>query len=816
MTPYLLSKIANIVNGKLYGTDCIISNVFIDSRNSVNNSSLFFALVGERHNGHQYISDLCKQGIQAFVVSQLPINYEKYTNVGFVLVNNTLDALQQFASKHLQQFSCPVIGITGSNGKTIVKEWIAQLLQGEKKIVRSPKSYNSQVGVPLSVLLTQSDDELAVFEAGISKPGEMARLEKIIHPAIGIITNIGEAHQENFLNINEKLEEKLKLFTHSQTLIYCSDSALIDLKIKALYDKLTLFTWGEIGNPTLKIEKKVNRITSTDVFLRYNDSSFTVSIPFSDVASIENALHSISLLLLLGYSLDYITEKIQLLTPIAMRLELKEGVNNCTIINDSYNSDINSLTIALDFLSGLSQHNHKTLILSDILQSGKDEATLYNEVVALVRDKKVTRLIGIGPSLAKYAHLFDVEKEFFIDTDEFLRNLKREKFSNESILLKGSRSFKFERISRVLEKKIHETVLEVNLNALVDNLNHFKAMLKPTTKIMAMVKAFSYGSGSYEIASLLQFNKVDYLAVAFADEGVALREAGISMPIIVLNAEPGSFDTMINYQLEPEIYSTSSLKHFADLVARKGIMQYPIHIKLDTGMHRLGFIEHDISNLIVLLKQSNQVKISSIFTHLAASDELVHNDFTRQQIKTFDNLSGIILNGVGYKAIRHVLNSAGIERFPEAQFDMVRLGIGLYGVSSNNNRLRTISTLRSTIVQIKEVNEGETVGYGRRGKVEVNKRIATIPIGYADGLNRKFSNGVGYFMVNGKAAPIIGNVCMDTCMIDITGIDASEGDNVIIFGERPTVAEMAQKIGTIPYEILTSISQRVKRIYVSD
>ncbi|MDR1054621.1 MAG: bifunctional UDP-N-acetylmuramoyl-tripeptide:D-alanyl-D-alanine ligase/alanine racemase [Prevotellaceae bacterium] len=817
MKAYKLSLVADITQGKLYGDDLTVSNVFIDSRNLVSNNYLFFAIKGERHDGNNYIADLYAQNVKSFVINSLPDDVENYPNAGFVLVDNTLAALQQFAAYHLNQFHIPVIGITGSNGKTIVKEWIAQLLEGDKKLIRSPKSYNSQVGVPLSVLLTDSDDELAVFEAGISKPGEMEKLEKIIRPEIGIITNIGEAHQENFLDINQKLDEKLKLFKRSKVLIYNSDCELINRKIKSQYDYLTLFTWGTKGNPDLKIEKIEEREYTTLIVFYYKNDYFRINVPFRASMFIEDIVHSISALLVLGYPMDIFYHNLMPLVSVEMRMELKEGINYCTIINDSYNSDINSLTIALDFSRRLNQYDKKTLILSDIVQSGQDEDILYRKVAKQVKEKQITRFIGIGAMLTKYSYLFDIDdKEFFIDTESFLASFKREKFNDESILIKGSRQFEFEWISSLLEKKIHETVLEVNLNALVNNLNYFRSLIKPGTKLMAMVKAFSYGSGSFEIANLLQFNNIDYIGVAFADEGVALREAGITMPIVVLNAEPGSFETMVDYSLEPEIYSFNSLKVFASVVFNKALFDYPIHIKLDTGMHRLGFMEDDIERLIHNLKEKNHLKVSSIFTHLAASDEAMHDSFTYQQIDLFDKLSTLLINELGYPVIRHALNSAGIERFPESQFDMVRLGIGLYGVSANNVNLENISTLRSTIVQIKNIPAGDTVGYGRKGAVEKNKRTAIIPIGYADGLNRKFSNGAGYFIVNGGKAPIIGNVCMDTCMIDVTDLNASEGDEVIIFGDKPNIRELAKQIETIPYEILTSISQRVKRIFVSD
>ena len=820
MQNYTLKDIALAVSGKLMGNpDVSVSHLIIDSRSAASpNDSIFFAIQGIHHDGHKFIADLYQKGIRSFVAVQKALpDFSKFADANFIFVENTLDALQSLAAFHRRRFSYPVVGITGSNGKTVVKEWATQLMHGEKKVVRSPRSYNSQVGVPLSVWLMSPENDVAIFEAGISKPSEMHRLEHILIPDIGIITNIGAAHQENFNTLRQKLQEKLILFEHSKVIIYQIDNSLINEEVHNIPLKgKQLFTWGTSKDASLTILKK-EVAAHTMLTLSYAQETFTAEIPFTDDASVENAMHSISLLLVLGFTPEFIEERVKKLIPVAMRLEQKEGINNCTIINDSYNSDISSLTIALNLLNN-QKFSKRTLILSDIFQSGKSNQELYSEVARLVKEKQVDKIIGIGTAIsANEAQFTGIEKRFFTSTDDFLHSYHKEDFANEAILLKGSRSFQFERISRQLERQIHQTVLEINLNALVNNLNYFRSLVKPTTKFVAMVKAFSYGSGFYEIASMLQYQRVDYLAVAFADEGVELREAGITMPIIVLNAEPGSFDLMISYNLEPEIYSKTALTRFRDAAVRAGVTCYPIHVKLDTGMHRLGFIEEDIDELIAFLKDDEQLKISSIFSHLAASDEAIHDDFTNQQISLFSRLSSRIIDKLGYHINRHILNSAGIERFPSAEFDMVRLGIGLYGVSAANQpKLEMVSTLRSTIVQTKDIPPHESVGYGRKGKVETPKRIATIPIGYADGLNRRLSNGVGKILVKGKLAPIIGNICMDTCMIDITDIDAHEGDEVTIFGENPTIMDIASWIGTIPYEILTGISRRVKRIYIQE
>ncbi len=820
MPNYTLKDIALAVSGKLAGNPtATVSHLLIDSRGAVSpNDSIFFAIQGTHHDGHQFVEELYLKGVRNFVVVEKALpDIKTLVDANFIYVDSTLDALQSLAAFHRRRYSYPVIGITGSNGKTVVKEWASQLMHGEKKVVRSPRSYNSQVGVPLSVWLMSPENDVAIFEAGISRPSEMHRLEHILSPDIGIITNIGAAHQENFNSVLQKLQEKLQLFEHSKIIIYQLDDKLINEEIhKIPLKSKQLFTWGTSNDASLVIlSKKVD--LETTLTLRYAQQEFTVQIPFTDDASIENAMQSISLLLVLGFTTEFIEERVKKLIPVAMRLEQKEGINGCTIINDSYNSDISSLTIALNLLNN-QKFDKRTLILSDIFQSGKSNQELYSEVAKLVKEKQVTKIIGIGPAISANEHLFsDVQKRFYASTDDFLHSYHKEDFTNEAILLKGSRSFQFERISRHLERQIHQTVMEINLNALVNNLNYFRSLVKPTTKFIAMVKAFSYGSGFYEIASMLQYHRVDYLAVAFADEGVELREAGISMPIIVLNAEPTSFDLMISCNLEPEIYSTTALTRFRDSAVRAGVTDYPIHLKLDTGMHRLGFIEGDIDYLTKFLRDDERLRVSSIFSHLAASDEAIHDNFTNQQITLFSRLSSRIMGLLPYHINRHILNSAGIERFPSAEFDMVRLGIGLYGVSATNqSRLEVVSTLHSTIVQIKDIPAFDSVGYGRKGMVETPKRIATIPIGYADGLNRRLSNGVGKLMVAGKLAPIIGNICMDTCMIDITGISAKEGDEVIIFGENPTILDIASWIGTIPYEILTGISRRVKRIYIQE
>lgn len=785
--------------------------------------SLFFAIKGDRRDGHDFLAELYEAGVRNFVVARREAILPGVA-ANYLLVKDTLQALQDITAWHRSRFAFPVVAITGSNGKTIVKEWLFQLLREHYHIVRSPKSYNSQIGVPLSVWQISEENDLGVFEAGISQPGEMAALEKIIRPTIGIFTNIGAAHDENFAGTVEKIREKMELFRHVDHLIYCKDyPAIHDAVIHAdfLSPSVSLFTWSRKTKADLQVGRINKKEHETELQAIYRNEFIQVRIPFTDDASIENAIHCWACLLHLGIEPDEIATRMELLSPVAMRLEMKDGINNCSVINDSYNSDIGSLTIALDFMHQQKQHRRRTVILSDILQSGKEEDQLYRQVAAMLNQKGISRMIGIGPALLRQEGLFQTEKQFYKDTDEFLRDLNYSSFSNETILIKGARAFGFERISRALQQKAHETVLEINLNAVIQNLNLFKSRLRPETKLMVMVKAFSYGSGSFEIANVLQFHRADYLAVAYADEGVDLRKAGITLPIMVMNPEEQSFDAMISYQLEPEIYSFRVLNHFTESLRRRGLDasagRFPVHLELDTGMKRLGFEEDEVNELIVRLKNNKYIRLASVFTHLVASDETEHDVFTREQIARFDKMSKTITSHFNYPVLRHALNSSGILRFPEAQMDMVRLGIGLHGIASTPNeqrQLQMVATLKTTISQIRQVKAGETVGYSRRGRLEKDTLLATVGIGYADGLSRRLGNGNGYMLVDGHKAPIVGSVCMDMTMIDITGIpSAREGTEVIVFGQSPSILDIAQATGTIPYEVLTGISGRVKRIY---
>lgn len=816
---YSIKEIAGIIgakNDKL--ADDTISILLTDSRRlSFPEQSLFFAIRTKTNDGHKYIPELYKLRVRHFVVSEIPPTAETMPEANFLVVKDPVKALQKLAARHRKRFDIPVIGITGSNGKTIVKEFLYQLLRSEFNIVRSPRSYNSQLGVPLSVWQMNEKNTLGIFEAGISQPDEMERLQPIIAPTIGVITNIGEAHQENFISISQKCLEKLTLFNDCEAIIYDGDNAFISNCIEAACLSHKAITWSRTDSEAPlfieSIEKKENETTITCTLLGFNR---VVCIPFTDDASIENVIHCMAVMLYLKPTSVNDVEKFRHLEPVDMRLNVKQGLRGCLLINDTYNSDINSLDIALDFQQSrrMGKNLKCTLILSDILQSGTLPKSLYKKVADLVRRKKIDRLIGIGRDLKEYGSVFEMEKEFYLTTDEFIQSPSFRRFENELILIKGSRHFHFERISELLEKKVHETILEVNLDAIVHNFNYYRSKLKPDTKMVCMVKAFGYGAGSYELAKTLQEHRCDYLAVAVADEGAELRKEGISIPLIVMNPEFSSFNVLLENQLEPEVYSFRLLEALIRETERRGITSYPIHIKLDTGMHRLGFRPEDIPEICRRLKAQSGVAIRSVFSHLAGSDSYIFDDFTRQQLDTFQKAAAQLEAALDYPVIKHILNSAGIERFADYQMDMVRLGIGLYGVSASGIKgLKNVSTLKTTILQIQDVPAGDSIGYSRMSYTKRDSRIAIIPIGYADGLDRHFSNGGGVVSIRGQRCPIIGNICMDACMIDVTDIDAREGDPVVIFGEELPVAELSDRLKTIPYEILTSISPRVKRVY---
>lgn len=825
---YTIKQIADITKGKSIQHNTLNdpAHLLLDSRKLIfPGKTIFFAVATPHRNGIEFIEELYKKGVQNFVIDQPDFTIDSFEKANFIVVENTINALQALAAHHRNKFHFPVIGITGSNGKTIVKEWLNLLLNMDFSIVRSPKSYNSQIGAALSVLQMNEQNTLGIFEAGISMPGEMEKLEKIIHPQLGIITNIGEAHSEGFENNLQKAQEKLKLFTHSAVLIFCSDydeinSAASELKNKN--DEIRFFIWSRKKDASLKIisvEKTKNISAIKAVF---KNKELHITVPFIDEASIENAITCWCVLLYLNIDEQKIAERMQQIHPVEMRLELKEGINNCSIINDSYSSDINSLKIALDFLHQQKQHQNQTVILSDILQSGKDENELYAEVASLLKQKNIEKLIAIGPAISRQHQQFDLlkEKYFFTSVEEFKKHFYIIHFSDETILLKGARVFEFEQISRLLEQKVHQTILSIDLNAIAHNLKQYRQLLNPGVKIMAVVKAFSYGSGSYEIANLLQFNKVDYLAVAYADEGVELRKAGITMPVMVMNPEENSFNTLVQYNLEPEIFSIALLFSFKKYLQSSAIKNYPIHIKLDTGMHRLGIEKDDMDIFIEALQEDTSIKVQSIFSHLVASEDEKEDAFTQQQAKIFLECCKKLENALGYFFLKHIANTSGASRHKDLQLDMIRTGIGLYGIDANEKmqrQLKNVSTLTTTISQIKKVKAGKTVGYGRKAVLQKDSVIATVRIGYADGYPRMLSNGIGKMLVSNTLVPVVGNVCMDMTMLDVTGVtNINEGDPVIVFGEQLPLQKIAEWCNTIPYEIMTGISQRVKRIYFEE
>lgn len=803
------SQLEVITAGKItqLHRDRTITTLLTDSRKAVpGESSVFFAIGGEHHDGHDFIKALYEQGIRQFVVEK-PTRPGDDANV--LLVKSSVSALQKIVAHHRSEIKCPVIGITGSNGKTIIKEWLYQLLSPEFKIAKNPASYNSQLGVPLSVWQLQSHHTLGIFEAGISTVKEMQHLQKVIRPTFGIFTNIGSAHDEGFASVEEKINEKLILFSESEFVIYCKEHEMIDQAVQR--SGLRGFTWGMRDNADVVIAKQRDAYT-----IKHEGIEFTLQLPFSDQASIENSFHVLMVLLFFGTSPRDIQQRFKALNAVPMRLELKEGINHCQIIDDTYNNDLAGLQVSLDFLAHQHQKRKKTVILSDIHQSGLPERELLKRISALLSAAHITRFVGIGPVLSSNRNDFPPGSLFYASTEEFLNTSDFNQFQDEVILVKGARVFRFEKIVNHLQRKVHGTIMEIDLGALVDNLNYFKSCLNPGTRIMAMVKAFAYGSGSNEIANVLQYHKVDYLGVAYADEGVDLRKNNIAVPIMVMNPAEESFEMLLKHRLEPEVYNFRILEALTEHLEGR---RCNIHIKIDTGMHRLGFEEGDVEALIAFLIERPQVTVASLFSHLAGADESEHDDFSREQGTRFRAMADRISQRLGYRPLYHLLNSSGILRFPDLQFDMVRVGIGLYGVDPTEGRrhhLRPVASLKTVISQIKHISKGQSIGYGRKGKADQPLTLATIAIGYADGFSRAFSRGVGKVLVNGKMAPVIGNVCMDMTMIDITGIGAHEGDEVTVFGKDLPIQELADSIHTIPYEILTSTSERVKRVFVAE
>ena len=823
---YTIEKVTTLIGAHRYGTtESRIGFILTDSRSlCFPEETLFFALKSGRNDGHRYIADLYRRGVRNFVVTDVPQSFDTvYPEANFLKVTDTREALQRLAERHRDAFNIPIVGITGSNGKTIVKEWLYQVLSPDRYVTRSPRSYNSQIGVPLSVWLLNSDSQVGIFEAGISEPDEMLALRDIIQPTIAVLTNLGQAHQENFTSMEQKCREKLVLFHDAQTIVYPADDNTVRHVIaESDYrgERLYWSTTDEHAPMFVKrIEKHEEATTVTYIYNGAKEQKF--SIPFIDDASIEDAIVTAIVALRLGVDAKTLADRMMQLEPVAMRLEVKEGRHGCTLINDSYNSDINSLDIALDFMSRRPDHKgrRRTLILSDIQQSGEEPAALYREVSDLCVKRGVEKFVGIGPRISDNAEAIAVREKFFFTTVEaFLRSEVFRTMRDEVVLIKGARQFGFDQITEQLVEKVHETVLEVNLNAVVANLNYYRSFMKPETKLVCMIKADAYGAGSVEIAKTLQDHRVDYLAVAVADEGATLRRNGITSNIMIMNPEMSAFKTMFDFDLEPEVYSFRLLDALVKAAEKEGITGWPVHIKLDTGMHRLGFDpEKDMDELIRRLKHQNAVIPRSVFSHFVGSDSDSFDDFSAKQFALFDKGCKQLQAAFEHKILRHIDNSAGIEHFPDRQLDMCRLGLGLYGINSRNNQtINNVSTLKTTILQLRNVPAGDTVGYSRKGTIDHDSVIAAIPIGYADGLNRHLGNRHCYCLVNGQKAEYVGNICMDVAMIDVTGIDCKEGDSVEIFGDHLPVTVLSDALDTIPYEVMTGISNRVKRVYFQD
>ena len=823
---YTVEQIKDVLGAQVLGkAQGVIDWILTDSRSlSFPESTMFFAIRSQKNDGHKYIPELYRRGVRTFVIEDDSLIFNsQFPEACFLKVDSTIKALQQLGADCRKAFDIPVIAISGSNGKTIVKEWLNQLLSPSMRITRSPRSYNSQVGVPLSVWLLNNDTQVGVFEAGISMVGEMDNLKQIIQPTIGVLTNIGQAHQENFVSMEEKCLEKLKLFEDCEVLIYNADSSLIQSCIEKKciphsFRSDRVLPWSRINAESpLYISKVEKKEQSTCISYCYWGKDGEIIIPFIDDASVENAIHCLAVCLYLHLPMNEIAARMQQLEPIAMRLEVKEGRNNCLIINDSYNSDYHSLDIALDFMNRRPdpKGRKRTLILSDILQTGQVAEHLYKQVAQLVENRNIDKLIGIGEEISLCASLFKCEAYFFSSTQSFLDSEVYQSLGNEMILLKGARQFQFEKITEQLELRVHETILEVNLNAIVDNYNHYRSFLKQDTKMVCMVKASAYGSGALEVSKTLQDCGVDYLAVAVADEGADLRKGGITSNIIIVDPEMTAFKTMFDYKLEAEVYNFEILDALIHAAHQYGVTNFPVHVKLDTGMHRLGFNpETDMEKLIDRLKSQNEVIPRSVFSHFVGSDSADFDAFSQRQFDLFKLGSEKLQAAFSHKILRHICNTAGIERFPERHMDMVRLGLGLYGINPIDNKgIHNVATLKSTILQIREVPANDSVGYSRRSYVKCPSRIAAIPIGYADGLNRHLGNGKGYCLVNGQKAPYIGNICMDVCMIDVTHVNCKEGDVVEIFGDKLPASTLAEWLDTIPYEILTNVGSRVKRVY---
>lgn len=813
---YTVQQIAAITNAQVIGDgDLMIKNIAFDSRiiYSTKNTA-FIAINTHKNSGEKFIESAIDRGIHVIISEH---QYPQFENITWIIVENSVDFLQKLAKYHFEHSHLQSIGITGSNGKTILKEWLYQCLWNEFPTVKSPKSFNSQIGLPLSLLQINTSHTLGIFEVGISQPDEMENLENIFHPQIGLLTHIGTAHAANFSSEEELVDEKIKLFKDSQVIIYNGDHSLVSKKIKDLYSDKKLISYGLKKENQVFIKNNISK--GENIVVEYFGQEISFPAHQRDEATLTNALALITVLKELHIENQKIVEKINTLKAVEMRLEAIEGIKGNIVINDSFNLDLDSLKTALQFLKEYNKPK-KSLVLTDIVGVNTNSQELYEEVSELVNEQHFDSVFLIGDEISKFSELFKSKTYTFIDTKELIESKYLTELENQIILLKGARKFEIERLKDILELRKHDTVLEINLNAILHNINYHKSLLKPGTKMMAMVKANAYGLGSYEISEFLQHHHIDYLGVAFADEGAELRKKGITTPIVVMNPEQHSYQTIIDYNLEPEIYSFRVLDLFYEAVQKSGYDQkYPIHIKLETGMHRLGFKDFELDQLSETLDHKN-LKVQSMFSHLSSSDVPEEKEFTLNQLETFEKNSSYLIEKLGYTPIRHILNSSGITSYTNYQYNMVRIGIGMLGESPSSEiqkQLQSVVSFKTVISQISLVENGESVGYSRKYKTDHQTRIATIPVGYADGIPRLIGNQIGKLGVHKTLAPIVGNICMDMMMLNVDNIpNVKEGDTVTIFNAYPSLKEFAAYCKTITYEVLTSISPRVKRIYIKD
>lgn len=815
MARYTLAAISEGISCQLVGSgSAVVDHLAIDSRQlHPHDSTLFVAIKGSHHDGHAHVQEMYDAGTRCFVVER-PDGLPQDAN--YLVVDDSLRALQMLAIWHRSSSQITSVGITGSNGKTIVKEWLNELIGDSKSVIRSPGSWNSQIGVALSIWRIEERHTIGLFEAGISRPNEMDRLKEMIAPQMGIFTNLGPAHSEGFESDKHKAAEKAQLFSECESVVCCRDhQVVVDALLNAGLGEERLLTWSRQGKAPMQILSEEETAYGKKCIVRYEGKAHELDIPFSDDASAENIFHAVLAGLALGVTFRVLKERVRELQPLDMRLQLIEGKGGSTILNDAYSNDPISLNIALDRLRAIASSRSKVAILSTMEDVRKNDLGANSALAEMLRRAELEKVYVIGPNPDSYKGAGITLH--YPDTEALLRSIKEEEFVGKAILIKGSRKYQLERIVERLRAKSHGAVLEVNLSAIKHNLDTYRDLLDERTSVMVMLKAFGYGGGATEIARLLEYEKIDGIGVAYATEGVQLRQDGITTPILVMNTADTGWDVFNRFELQPTVHSIPQLSSLiAYMDAGGGVID--IHLELDSGMNRLGIKKSELDGLLDLIRVKSKVYISSVFSHLAASDSEIHDDFTNEQIDTFNNMFEHISKVLGYAPKRHILNSSGISRHSDHQMDMVRLGIGLYGYDGTleRNTLRPALSLSAAISQIKHVREGESVGYGRSYIADRDTRIAVLPIGYADGLRRTLSNGVGNFWIGNKAVPIVGKVCMDMTMIDVTNVTCEVGTQAWLFDERRGMDDLCAALETIPYEVLCSLSTRIERRYVRD